>query len=653
MITKRKRIPEAETLEIGMQVASGLRHAYQRGLIHRDIKPGNILFSEAGMPKVVDFGLAEFHTEAKAPQKDGIWGTPYYIAPEKVAGEKEDFRSDIYSLGGTLFHALAGRAPFEANTATDVVIKNLTTPALSLKTFAPDITDETARAVGRMLIKNRAARYNSYDTLIHDLQLAKQHLTTRGVHRVSQDVKQKVKKSMVRAAVIIGAVALAIGVCGYLLWKQRDQIFGRPPPPDKVVITNAAPSTTTGSGTNAQPIKAPPTPAWKLAFTTATSSLNQGKYAGAIAQYQDALKRQDDTDPVRPWVQAQIGLCHLLAYQVTNALAAYSALLPTNASPTAVDGEPTPERLPSSIALIMTDRATPKVLLSKIDSMPDWCKAMVRLHLGVRSLSHEEFTMAQKLLYEYSSTPPPDDTSWAWTKAFELRANSLALECESFNTEMPAVLEYQKQKDYDSALAKLQSIRNSVSYPTLVAKVRTLETSLQKEVAAAAEEKRVVEEARQKEVAEKDAQLIAKIDAGTSAYAANYLFEPLATAYKTAIEKMQTEKGKQEAEQKQARYQTLSDLKAFAISSLNQKPYAGGAVITRAGSEVKGTLYKADAEKLYFKIPYGELPQSWRSIPPVEVAKIFQSCIKGVTDSEQKAKLEAALATFREELKVK
>src|ERR1051326_1901929 len=97
MMTKRKRVPEAEVLNIAIQVASGLQHAYQRGLIHRDIKPGNILFSDAGIPKIVDFGLAEFHTDqdTKKPQQEGIWGTPYYIAPEKVAGEKEDFRSDI------------------------------------------------------------------------------------------------------------------------------------------------------------------------------------------------------------------------------------------------------------------------------------------------------------------------------------------------------------------------------------------------------------------------------------------------------------------------------------------------------------------------------------------------------------------------------
>ena len=118
------------------------------------------------------------------------------------------------------------------------------------------------------------------------------------------------------------------------------------------------------------------------------------------------------------------------------------------------------------------------------------------------------------------------------------------------------------------------------------------------------------------------------------------------------MEQMQTDAGKQEAERKQTRYQELADLKSFAVSQINQKPYTAGAVVTRAGTEVKGTLFKADAEKLYFKIPYGEIPQAWRNIPPAEVAKIFESYVRSVTEVEQKAKLESALANFRQELKL-
>ena len=112
-IAERGQITELEGIEIGIAVARGLECALQRGgLIHRDIKPGNILFNASNTPKVVDFGLSlSFDT---TDHFDGeIWGTPYYVAPEKLEREKETFQSDLYSLGATLFHAMSGRPPYE------------------------------------------------------------------------------------------------------------------------------------------------------------------------------------------------------------------------------------------------------------------------------------------------------------------------------------------------------------------------------------------------------------------------------------------------------------------------------------------------------------------------------------------------------------
>src|SRR6202012_3559624 len=141
------RITELEGIEIGIAVARGLEYALEKGgLIHRNIKPGNILFNANNTPKVVDFGLwLSFETTDHC---DGeIWGTPYYVAPEKLERLPEDFRSDLYSLGATLFHAISGRPPYEGDDPNAVAMKHLSGSVVSLKAFVPDVSDQTAFAV--------------------------------------------------------------------------------------------------------------------------------------------------------------------------------------------------------------------------------------------------------------------------------------------------------------------------------------------------------------------------------------------------------------------------------------------------------------------------------------------------------------------------
>jgi len=100
-IEKEQRLPELDVLDIGTKMCSALAAALKHGLLHRDIKPANILFNDEGEPKLVDFGLAR-RAEDKEDPDAAVWGTPYYVAPEKIKREGEDFHSDMYSLGGTL-----------------------------------------------------------------------------------------------------------------------------------------------------------------------------------------------------------------------------------------------------------------------------------------------------------------------------------------------------------------------------------------------------------------------------------------------------------------------------------------------------------------------------------------------------------------------
>jgi len=169
LMALQPRLPEQRVLEIGIQVAKGLRAAHRRGLIHRDVKPANILFVDEHAAKIGDFGLA-----STATQRWGaggvVWGTPEYVAPERLNNDPEDFRSDIYSLGATLFHAIAGKPPIEASTSSSNALLESKQRPLDLQTMAPDVSVETVAVLQRMIAADPARRFSSYDDLVAELE---------------------------------------------------------------------------------------------------------------------------------------------------------------------------------------------------------------------------------------------------------------------------------------------------------------------------------------------------------------------------------------------------------------------------------------------------------------------------------------------------
>lgn len=164
------KLSERDVLEIGIGISSALQFAQEEtGMIHRDIKPGNILFGRGNIAKLADFGLAAGARSALG-QQDEIWGTPYYVSPERLNREEEDIRSDIYSLGATLYHALAGRAPFEAESAEEVARRHLMDRPPPLRSLCPEANEQTVITLDRCLLKQPAARWPDYGELISQLQ---------------------------------------------------------------------------------------------------------------------------------------------------------------------------------------------------------------------------------------------------------------------------------------------------------------------------------------------------------------------------------------------------------------------------------------------------------------------------------------------------
>jgi serine/threonine protein kinase len=166
---------EARALEIALGVAEALHAAREIGLVHGDVKPGNIMLDEKGRAKLVDFGIARFGG-GRAGSGEAL-GTPYYIAPEQVRGRPVDHRADIYSLGASLFHALAARPPFPGSSVKEVLQARLDSPAPDLLKVRPSLHRRTGDVVARMLATEPADRYGDYPELLADLREACRQVT--------------------------------------------------------------------------------------------------------------------------------------------------------------------------------------------------------------------------------------------------------------------------------------------------------------------------------------------------------------------------------------------------------------------------------------------------------------------------------------------
>ncbi len=171
-LAKGKAYSETEALDLTIQIAEALDHAHERGLIHRDVKPKNVMITDEGVAKLADMGLAReiADQEAAMSEQGRAYGTPYYIAPEQIRGEVNvDHRVDIYSLGATLYHMVTGKVPFDASTPSAVMHKHLK------ETLVPPDHINTALSVGFsevvevMMAKKRSDRYSSMRELLADL----------------------------------------------------------------------------------------------------------------------------------------------------------------------------------------------------------------------------------------------------------------------------------------------------------------------------------------------------------------------------------------------------------------------------------------------------------------------------------------------------
>jgi serine/threonine-protein kinase len=223
--------------EVALQVAKALKTAHVRGVVHRDIKPRNILLADSEHVKVADFGIARAVEATTISQTGDILGSAKYMSPEQAAGEQVGPASDLYSLGVVLYEMLTGRMPFEVETPADVPIRHAVAPPHRPKEVNPEVSEELDAITMRLLATNPEDRYGSADELIEELQRVHAGIPSAsrsstngttaepvlGVPKASSPpspARPVSRRRILPALTVLAALLTLLGVVGWGLWRD-------------------------------------------------------------------------------------------------------------------------------------------------------------------------------------------------------------------------------------------------------------------------------------------------------------------------------------------------------------------------------------------------------------------------------------------------
>ncbi len=228
-------LPYTEVLDFSIQIGKALSHAHSRGIIHRDIKPQNVMLLKDGLVKVADFGIAALQNDIDMPANQAV-GSVHYIAPEQARGGAADGRSDVYSLGIVMYEMLTGILPYTGNSDVEVAVKHMNTDAVPPRELMPDIPEELERITLKAMCTDIGSRYQSAKEMLADLEnfrsaeIAAQVIAETDdeeLENAKSRKKHRAKKSAF-AAGIIGVIIVILLAFAFVNRYFLKDLFGSP-----------------------------------------------------------------------------------------------------------------------------------------------------------------------------------------------------------------------------------------------------------------------------------------------------------------------------------------------------------------------------------------------------------------------------------------
>lgn len=654
MMADGKKVPEVRLLEISMDVADGLKAANEAGLVHGDIKPANILLDNKGRARITDFGLAMFVNRQQ--EQGGVWGTPYYISPERARGGKADHRSDIYSLGATMFHALAGKPPFDGHTAADVVVARLKGPPPKLIEVEPDVQQRTSDLIDRMIAADPVHRYPTSASLLADMRDTLEN--ARAAHSTEGIAQRKKKKRNQR--IILAVAVLALLGIGFALW-QNQQTAPRKPARGKAKPTAKA-SPSAKKKKTPQPKKT--TPPKETAQTNAvapetppepeipTIKVNEGRRARtsmvffADSEERDLAKALGDLDtkpdrtlnqlsslaknapgdsPQQLWLRA----LQALPYWATGDSASAEETLRRVADTTVKQPAGHPAFMPQTLARHLLGDLSEDQFDRERNNWPSWYGELAGLFQGTRALFNNDSERAAPRLATYAKSKRNEP---AWAYGLQPAAGRWIGAIEKLASAQRDAMALAKGGDAGAAVAAATVYAKSAP-PYLAAAAAQLQQQVEEERNRIENEKRMEEiRARQPQIDADYERINTWLAEQIPQLAQQKEFRKVAFAARRFEKEWETPEGKERARVVVEQLERMEALKGALVNELDDAPFR------RPDRELGGDAIGATVLGVRVSIPnQGISTRTWEQMSP----RLFALLLAHIAENGPNAKIRA------------